>query len=286
MLHLSLSCLLEMKGEAAVRPIAEEVLGFVATRGFEDPLGAHLARVEVLNEMQSAFEQSGRYPASRLDEVRPIDDELYKLSLLLSFVTTLHRFEILEQLRAFLAEPGHAPERLLSVGFGTGYELRWARELCPGWELEAFDASPESDAYARALLAHFGLPADGLRLETLPLERGELPEPYRGRFGKVVLCELLEHLERPDRALRSIAGALHPQGRAFLTMAVNLAQEDHVYLYRGADEAREQVRAAGLEIESEFLAPVSVFPFDEDERQELFKKGNYLCTARRPAGSV
>ena len=241
---MSISALLEMKGEA-VAPIAEEILDFLATRPIADPFRVHKERAATLNAMQAEFGKTGRYPASRYADVVPVDDEIYKLSLLISFVTTIHRFEVLEQLRAFVKRPCKGPNELLSIGFGTGYELRWAREHCRDWTFEAFDASEPSLTYATSLLEHFGCATDGLRTDLYPLESEAGIEQYEGRFGKIVMCEVLEHLEDPAHAIRNLARSLHPDGHMFLTMAINIAQEDHIHLYESPRQASEQVEAAG-----------------------------------------
>ena len=89
----------------------------------------------------------------------------------------------------------------------------------------------ESLRYTSDLLGMFGCPVTGLRAEQFPLEGEELPLEHRNRYGKIVLCEILEHLAEPETALRNMRAALHPEGTMFATMAINIAQEDHVFLY-------------------------------------------------------
>ena len=280
-LFLSADAVQRMKGDA-LHETASEILGFLAHRGVEDPLARYLSRNRRLSELQQDFEATGRYRASRYDEVEPIDLETYKLSLLLSFVLTVHRFEILEALRVFLARPGPPnAQRLLSIGFGTGYELKLAREMCPAWEQAAYDSSPDSVAYAAHLLSHFGFDAEGLKTEWFPLETDEGLDLHQGRYGKIVICEVLEHLEQPARALENLRACLHPDGEAFLTMAINLAQEDHIFLYPDVASARDQVKSSGFAIVQEWVLPVAARPFQETDRERIFRRGNYACIATR-----
>jgi len=284
-LWMSLAAVHKMKG-ARVRTLGDEILSFVSHRGPPDPFQRYLKRVQALQSLQETFEKTGSYAASRYVDVRAAELEDYNLALLLSFVVANHRFEILERLIEFLDSPTLAPRRLLSVGFGTGYELKLAQDRCPSWELVAFDRSAEAAGYASDLLRHFGCDTSCLRLDTFPLETDDGIESYEHRYGKVVLCEVLEHLEQPAHAIRNLARALAPGGHMFLTMAINLAQEDHIYLYRSIDEAREQVTAQGLEIEREWITPVTVRSFEEGDRAKIFRKGNFICVARRPAGGA
>jgi hypothetical protein len=60
-------------------------------------------------------------------------------------------------------------------------------------------------------------------------------------------------------------------------VSINIAQEDHVYLYRTVEDARTQIQGADLRILRERIAPVIVMPFREEDRETMFTKGNYIC---------
>ncbi len=271
----------KMRGDSVI-PYANDVFAFLNYKGLDDAFEAYVKRSEALRTLQVEFERSGHYRAARCADVVPIDREQYFLALLLSFVCTSHRFDILENLVRFMRMPSSASSReVLSIGYGAGYELKLALQEMPGWRLHAFDNSPESYRYASDLLGFFGYPANCLRQESFPLDTATLMDtPYRGRFGKVILCELLEHLDDPAQALRAMRTVLHPEGLLFCTMAVNIAQEDHVYLYHSANEARSQVIECGFEVVEEVLTPVAILPFDSAKREHIFEKGNYICIAK------
>jgi SAM-dependent methyltransferase len=273
------TALRKMRGDAII-PYANDIFDFLNHKEAADAFEVYVKRSEVLRTLQVKFEKTGRYRASRCAEVAPIDREQYNLALLLSFICTSHRFDILESLVRFLRMPCSAPREVLSIGYGTGYELKLVFQEMPGWRPLAFDNSPDSHQYASDLLGFFGYPADGLRQEFFPLDPANWIGAYRERFGKVILCELLEHLDDPTLALRAMRAVLHREGFLFCTMAVNIAQEDHVYLYHSADEARNQVMECGFEIVEEILAPVVILPFAEAKRAQMFKKGNYVCIAK------
>jgi SAM-dependent methyltransferase len=279
LLGLSMTSLLKMKGDR-VAPYAADIRGFLEHRAIPNPLRRYTERMRELSDLQQRFDRTGRYPASCYADVESIDLEQYNLALLLSFVVTIHRFEILQHLVDFLDAPCPGPHRFLSVGYGTGYELKLALEQLSGWEMDAFERSHEVAAYAEDLLRYFECRTDCLHLQEFPLEHGDVG-PYEGRYGKVVLCEILEHLERPEEALSNTRLVLHPEGRAFLTMAVNIAQEDHIFLYRSPEQARRQVEAAGLTVHQEWIAPVSALPFADKDRATVFRRGNYICVAGR-----
>jgi SAM-dependent methyltransferase len=260
---------------------ATDILSFVGHRHPVDPMAKYSSRVNELRLLQREFERTGNYPAKCYGDVKPVDNESYNLTLLLSFICNNHRFEILNELQQFLKLDSNGPRKLLSVGYGTGYELRVAREILPDWEIEAFDTSDASFAYATDLLGFFKCRPVSLCRELFPLETTENLERYRSAFGKVVLCELLEHLEQPAKALQNLNYVLHESGHAYLTMAINIAQEDHVFLCRSAKEFREQIVGSGLEIVKEILTPAVMLPFDEAAREKNFQKGNYVCVVRK-----
>jgi hypothetical protein len=69
-------------------------------------------------------------------------------------------------------------------------------------------------------------------------------------------------------------------------MAVNIAQEDHIYLYPDLESCRRQVRGAGLDIVHEWISPHTavVPPADLAGREYNFRRGNYICDAIRSPG--
>lgn len=275
-----LTALKRMRGDVVV-PYANEIFDFLNYRGVADGFSLYVKRCEGLRSLQIEFERDGRYRAAHSADVVPIDREQYNLALLLSFISTSHRFDILDNLLKFFRMPCSAPKEALSVGYGTGYELKLLLQEMPGFNLFAFDSSPDSYRYASDLLRFFGYSHDGLRQESFPFDPASLyGSPYKKRFGKIILCELLEHLDEPARALRAMQIVLHQEGLLFCTMAVNLAQEDHVYLYRSIEQARDQVKECGFEIVEEMIAPVVILPIASSRRQEAFRKGNYVCVAK------
>jgi len=279
--YFGLRALHGLKGQR-VHSHRQDIFRFLTHRYGRIPLDTYIERLRRLRELQTRFEHSKTYEASSYEEVHAIDGDAYRIALLLSFVLTHHRFEILEALEDFLRTISRRePPELLSIGFGTGYELKLIHRLLPEWRYGAYDASPENFEYASDLLALFDCPATGLRTELFPLEGPGLPAEQQGRYGKIVLCEILEHLEDPESALRNMRAALHPQGLMFATMAINMAQEDHLHVYRSKEDARIQIERANLTIHREFVTPAVVMPFAEKDRERIFTKGNYVCVVGR-----
>lgn len=260
-----------------VHPVAEEILGYISKRYGDRAVSMYSERVQGLIRLQRDFEKSGHYAAATIADVPAMDRETYNLALLLSFITNLHRFRILRALKEFLQTENSSQGKLLAVGVGTGYEIKLAQEGLPGWEIEAYDMSAAAIATSRDLLTYFGLSDKPLTHGYFPLTEQTAPDKVRGRYDKIVFCELLEHLENPEQALRIAGECLAPEGRVFATMAINIAQEDHVFLYTSPEQCRQQVRRAGLTILEEEVIPVQALPGQGEVAEEDFRMGNYLC---------
>lgn len=100
-------------------------------------------------------------------------------------------------------------DSLLDVGCGNAELLRAIDARYPGKDLGGVDlSSVVVDRNART----FG----HLRFATANVEREPLPL-HDGPVDVVVCCEVLEHLDRPEEALRRIADALRPGGHAIVT---------------------------------------------------------------------
>ena len=70
------------------------------------------------------------------------------------------------------------------------------------------------------------------------------------RFDLVVISEVLEHLERPDQALRFLHTALNDDGRIFINVPLNSPSPDHIYLLSSPEDVTDLVEGAGFAVES------------------------------------
>lgn len=89
-----------------------------------------------------------------------------------------------------------APGSVLDAGCGEGFATGYLAEHLPGARFEGVDVSEGAIAYARQ---HFG--------ERVTYQVGSVYElPFDDNAFDLVLCsEVLEHLDRPDLAVRELA---------------------------------------------------------------------------------
>jgi 2-polyprenyl-3-methyl-5-hydroxy-6-metoxy-1,4-benzoquinol methylase len=254
-------------------PVADDILSFVRAAHSADYIEAYLARVNRLAELQERFDANPC--VATLGDPSAARPESYSLALLLSIVFTNHRFEIMQVLAKFLRElPATSAGSIASIGCGTGYELKLTAELLPGWKIEGYDTDAEMHEKARQLLTFFQVSHAVDFQAEFPLET-VTPQTEK-RYDALLLCEVLEHLPNPKQALATLAGCLKDGGRMFVTMAINIAQEDHIVLYPDIESCRMQIRESGLQVLYEWLAPQTI-RFPPANREIGFKKGNYIA---------
>ena len=152
----------------------------------------------------------------------------------------------------------------LEVGPGHGLFLYFASQR-PLGKMEAWDVSQSSIAETRSALNHLGV----VREITI-VEQDVLVAPERSNeFDAAVISEVLEHLERPDAALRSLYSALKPGGRIFINAPINSPAPDHIYLWRDPEEFTSFVEGQGFEIGSKHFLPVTGHSLERALRRKL-----------------
>jgi 2-polyprenyl-3-methyl-5-hydroxy-6-metoxy-1,4-benzoquinol methylase len=242
-----------------------------------DVLSVYADRARQLARLQDRFDAAPAAATIGAPEAS-VDRDAYTIALLLSIPLTNHRFEIMRELDSFLAGCDAPGGRIASIGTGTGFELEKMARLPGGWTIESYDIDERVQAEARDFLDYFGITRPIVWGREFPL--AATPPAFRGRYDALVLCEVLEHLADPASALGAVRESLTPGGRAFVTMAVNIAQEDHVYWYPDVAACRAQIAGARLRVASEWITPQTTLPPPAD-REAAFKKGNYVATVTR-----
>jgi 2-polyprenyl-3-methyl-5-hydroxy-6-metoxy-1,4-benzoquinol methylase len=192
--------------------------------------------------------------------------EKYMSGLLLSQVLWPNHVSIFDfYARTYLAalRPGG---RHLEIGPGHGLLLFHAAELASA-DVVGWDVSPTSLRHTAACLSRLGAKGQ------VALEERDLFAPVAsddvGRFGSVVISEVLEHLEAPRAALETVRKVLAPGGRAFVNAPVNSPALDHIYLFGTPEELIEMVRGVGFEVESVHIAPAAGYPETRARKQRL-----------------
>ncbi|MBM2812897.1 MAG: methyltransferase domain protein, partial [Chloroflexi bacterium] len=135
---------------------------------------------------------------------------------------------------------------LLDVGCATGFFLEAARAR--DWTVQGIEISDYASAYAREELQ-------------LPVWTGSILSPPDGlpRFDVVTLWDTIEHLDRPDLALRNIRRLLNAQG------VLVLSTGDYGSILRRLTQGRWRL----------FADPTHNFFFDERTLRELLQRTGF-----------
>jgi 2-polyprenyl-3-methyl-5-hydroxy-6-metoxy-1,4-benzoquinol methylase len=226
-----------------------------------------------MNKESLYFKKHGAYRLSTFEEA---DAQVYSNSafmrrymegLLVSQVLWRnHSAAFLFFHQAFLPKLGDQ-FRYLEIGPGHGLFLSVAADHAACARAEAWDVSAESLRQTGAALAKLGLD------DRVVLSRQDIHAPTHlpdqgALYDGVVICEVLEHLERPREALVSLKRFLAPNGVMFINVPINSPAPDHIYLLRNSDEVREMIESAGLTVLDLRLVPMTGYSLAEAERQK------------------
>lgn len=189
----------------------------------------------------------------------------YVRGILISQLIWLPHARALDYFRTVFLDRVPQTSSYLEVGPGHGLFLYFASKCANLDSLEAWDVSASSISETRSTLAALGVTRD-----IAIVDQDVLKAPSRhGQFDAAVISEVLEHLERPDVALRSLRTALKPGGRIFINAPLNSPAPDHIYLWRKPEDFQAFVVSQGFEIQSFELFPVTGATLEYALRQNL-----------------
>ncbi len=140
----------------------------------------------------------------------------------------------------------------LEIGPGHGLFLAQAAADPAIATVSAWDISVESLRLTAQALSRLGV-TRAVDLKQRDVLASQPDEAFHG----IVISEVLEHLEEPVRALRSLHRHLRDDGRIFINVPINSPAPDHIFALRTPEEAAELVRSAGLRIVDQSTEPMS-----------------------------
>ncbi len=132
----------------------------------------------------------------------------------------------------------------LEIGPGHGLLLQLASECPKNLKLTALDISETSLSKTSQCFQKI---TSGATLNTITaniMDSVSLNE----KFDSIVMSELLEHLESPEKALQIIKKYLNSNGKIYLNIPINSPAPDHIFLFTNPAEILNMVTRNGFEI--------------------------------------
>lgn len=135
------------------------------------------------------------------------------------------------------------------IGVGHGLFHSEAMRGAPDLHTTLLDISPTSLDVTQRMIAATGLdPARATPVLTdvqkaIPLEDESL--------DMLLLGELIEHIEKGEKVMTTLAGKMTSKGLCYFSTAANAPAEDHILLFTSTDEIREFVERCGWSIVKE-----------------------------------
>lgn len=208
---------------------------------------------------QARFLQTGRYAAESDSAVfeqvyqNPAVMDEYLNGLLLTYVAWPNQFRLLRAYQQHYLSIG--PEGpCLEVGPGHGYLALLQLLARPGSQLRAWDISPHSASFSRALIA-----AEGVEPGRWQIEAGAFTgQRPLGPFSRAVLAEVIEHVTEPREILQPVRASLAEDGVAFVTTVINIEAPDHLCRFETPEQIDDLLAETNLPVQRRWAWPLAI----------------------------
>ena len=221
-------------------------------KSLQDATDYYLKMCDDFVTEQANFERTGRYSISTFAEAEanvysnPEIMEYYMHGLLLSQFLWAHHYQVLNFFMSNLTRYEKQIFRYLEIGCGHGLYLNAATELLGEMvQYQALDISETSIEMARHFVSVANIDYIVRNLFDHEEEMG---------LDMISAGEIIEHLEEPVQFLDKVHELLLPRGLLFITVPVNAAAIDHIYLFESANHIREMLSTCGFQILQELEA--------------------------------
>lgn len=212
--------------------------------------------------LQSRFMRTGHYGRSSAEEIydnfysnKSYMDERYLDGLFLSYAFWPNHVKMIEKYRNSFLPRLDGNARVMEIGVGPGL---MASDLCvrhPGVFYQAVDISSASSSWAEDVMKLRGISPE--RFGFIEADACAASFPIEANaFDAGICCEVLEHVEHPDRLLSNLRSALKPGSSVFLSTVANVEADDHIFLFRDRQHIRSFISEAGFEVQEELVMPL------------------------------
>lgn len=215
----------------------------------EHVAGCYVRMREDMNELYKEFVKTESYPNTSFEAVneaiynQPEIMDYHMHGLTLAQFLWPDQYERFHFFSRFLESQKPEIKKYLEVGAGHGlYLLEAVRIIGKRSIYDVVDISPTSIEMSKNLISREGI---NFYLKNI------FDMDPSDQYDLITMGELIEHLEDPLAMLIKARDLLTESGLIYMTTPANAPMIDHIYLFRDADEIRDLIRQAGLEIVEE-----------------------------------
>lgn len=240
-------------GDAWVREFSfhvDRVFGGIGEAGLWEAVDGYAEFCTEAIRSQIFFEKNGRYKASNyadvLLECYNSEDYMMKRYLPGQFISHYvwphHRKMLRGFADKFLPRIGEI-KLFYEVGVGCGMYSLKTLEAKAGAVGAGYDISQFALDFTKRVIDVHGV-GDRYKI----INQDIIASPVKPAADFVISQEVLEHLEDPPAFIRALRGMAKVGSYGYITAAINAGHTDHIYLYRTADEVRQQLIDAGWKV--------------------------------------
>ncbi|MGV6802474.1 MAG: class I SAM-dependent methyltransferase [bacterium] len=221
------------------------------------------------------FRRHGRYRLDKFDDAltevymnKPLMTK-YMNGLLVSSVLWINHCNTMRHYQSQFLPTLPQKADILEIGPGHGLLLYLSDKIKSIGTVTAWDISEASLQAAAQTLDLLGAERRVALEQKNIFDTTIMTSEYAAKFDAVILSEVLEHLETPQRALDVLYHLVKPGGRVWINVPANSPAPDHIFLIDSIAEAEKLVKAAGFNIVESCSFPSSGASLEKAQKLKL-----------------
>jgi len=183
----------------------------------------------------------------------------YLDGLLLTQVLWKNQFDAIFHLKNYYCSLFHKPFKHLEIGPGHGLLLYLIAENHFCQYAEAWDISESSLQHTAQCLHKLEGKAD---IKFCRINAEELTNVESNSFDSVVISEVLEHVENPDKILRELSKKMNNNAYIFINIPINSPAIDHIYHLKTVEQSIDLVESNGYKIINKSFYPMTGYTLE------------------------
>jgi len=215
--------------------------------------------------LQIDFLETGEYPNKNLSDVKERiydNDEkmkMYIFGMALSLFLWKTHYDMYRFFGKMLQDDSGDIGKYLEIGPGHGLYLKKAIDIIGDKaEFTAVDISLSSINITRSIMNFFHP-----RSKIIYINEDMLNLNIDEKYDFITMGEIVEHVAKPYKLLEKLRELLLPQGRVFISTAINSPMVDHLYHFKTVGEVRALLSDSRFEIIKESILPTEDLPIKE-----------------------